>query len=60
MSLTEAKQIHIMSIQQSNQAVYYAHSGKLEDLSDGQTLLDHLSKVGEIAEQTLSGLVLKN
>ena len=40
-----------MSIQQSNQAVYYAHSGKLEDLSDGQTLLDHLSKVSEIAEQ---------
>lgn len=40
-----------MSIQQSNQAVYYAHSGKLEDLSDGQTLLAHLSKVSEIAEQ---------
>lgn len=34
-----------------NQAVYYAHSGKLEDLSDGQTLLAHLSKVSEIAEQ---------
>lgn len=40
-----------MPIQQSNQAVYYAHSGKLEDLSDGQTLLAHLSKVSEIAEQ---------
>ncbi|MEI6067554.1 MAG: CRISPR-associated helicase Cas3' [Methylococcaceae bacterium] len=40
-----------MSIQQSNQAVYYAHSGKLEDLSDGQTLLAHLSKVSEFAEQ---------
>ena len=51
MSLIEIKQIHIMSIQQSNQAVYYARSGKLEDLSDGQTLLDHLSKVSEIAEQ---------
>ena len=51
MSLIEVKQIHIMSIQQSNQAVYYAHSGKLEDLSDGQTLLDHLSKVSDIAEQ---------
>jgi CRISPR-associated endonuclease/helicase Cas3 len=51
MSLIEVKQIHIMPIQQSNQAVYYAHSGKLEDLSDGQTLFDHLSKVSEIAEQ---------
>lgn len=40
-----------MSIQQSNQAVYYAHSGKLENLSDGQTLLDHLYTVSEIAEQ---------
>ena len=40
-----------MSTQQSNQAVYYAHSGKLEDLSDGQTLLNHLGKVSEIAEQ---------
>jgi CRISPR-associated endonuclease/helicase Cas3 len=40
-----------MSIQHSNQAVYYAHSGKLEDLSDGQTLFAHLSKVSEIAEQ---------
>jgi CRISPR-associated endonuclease/helicase Cas3 len=38
-------------MQQSNQAVYYAHSGKLEDLSDGQTLLDHLSQASEIAEQ---------
>lgn len=40
-----------MSTQQSNQTVYYAHSGKLEDLSDGQTLLAHLSKVSEMAEQ---------
>ncbi|NOS76096.1 MAG: CRISPR-associated helicase Cas3' [Methyloglobulus sp.] len=40
-----------MPTQQSNQTVYYAHSGKLEDLSDGQTLFDHLSKVSEIAEQ---------
>lgn len=40
-----------MSIPQSNQAVYYAHSGNLEDLSDGQTLLAHLSKVSEMAGQ---------
>ncbi|MDZ4151720.1 CRISPR-associated helicase Cas3' [Methylicorpusculum sp.] len=40
-----------MPTKQSNQALYYAHSGKREDLSDGQTLLSHLSKVSEIAEQ---------
>jgi CRISPR-associated endonuclease/helicase Cas3 len=40
-----------MSIPQPAQAVYYAHSGKLENLSDGQTLFAHLSKVSEIAGQ---------
>jgi len=40
-----------MSTQQSKPTVYYAHSGKCEDLSDGQTLFDHLSKVSEIAGQ---------
>ena len=40
-----------MTSQKSNQSVYYAHSGTLEDLSDGQILLDHLSKVSEIAGQ---------
>jgi len=43
--------MHIMPTQQSNPTVYYAHSGKREDLSDGQTLLDHLSTVSEIAVQ---------
>lgn len=43
--------MHIMPKHQSNQPVYYAHSGALEDLSDAQTLFDHLSKVSEIAEQ---------
>ncbi|MGR9053310.1 MAG: CRISPR-associated endonuclease Cas3'', partial [Gammaproteobacteria bacterium] len=40
-----------MKKQQSNRPIYYAHSGVREDLSDGQTLFDHLSKVSEIAEQ---------
>lgn len=34
-----------------NQAVYYAHSGKLQNLSDGQILLTHLNNVSEIAGQ---------
>lgn len=40
-----------MPIQQPNQTVYYAHSGKLGDLSDGQSLLSHLSMASEIAGQ---------
>ncbi|MEQ1529556.1 MAG: CRISPR-associated helicase Cas3' [Methylococcales bacterium] len=40
-----------MPVQQPNQTIYYAHSGKFDDLSDGQILLAHLSKVSEIAEQ---------
>jgi CRISPR-associated endonuclease/helicase Cas3 len=40
-----------MPTQDSNQTIYYAHSGALEDLSDGQTLFDHLSMVSEIAGQ---------
>ncbi|MGZ5008484.1 MAG: hypothetical protein ACXWFI_12665, partial [Methylobacter sp.] len=40
-----------MPTQQSDQAIYYAHSGKLEDLSDGQTLPDHLYTASEIAGQ---------
>jgi len=40
-----------MPIQHSNQTIYYAHSGILEDLSDGQTLIDHLATVSEIAGQ---------
>jgi len=42
---------HVRAIDKAEQSVYYAHSGKLEDLSDGQTLIAHLSKVSEIAEQ---------
>ncbi|MCQ8127549.1 CRISPR-associated helicase Cas3' [Methylomonas rivi] len=40
-----------MPTQHLDQTVYYAHSGALEDLSDGQTLFDHLSEVSEIARQ---------
>jgi CRISPR-associated endonuclease/helicase Cas3 len=40
-----------MATQQSNQSLYFAHSGVLEDLSDGQTLIDHLTSVSEIAGQ---------
>jgi len=40
-----------MPTRHSNQTIYYAHSGSLEDLSDGQTLFDHLSAVSEIARQ---------
>jgi CRISPR-associated endonuclease/helicase Cas3 len=40
-----------MPTEYSNKTAYYAHSGTMEDLSDGQTLFDHLSEVSEIARQ---------
>lgn len=40
-----------MATQQSKQSLYFANSGVLEDLSDGQTLIDHLTSVSEIAGQ---------
>lgn len=49
--LIELNGIELVPTQQSNHTVYYAHSGTLDDLSDGQTLIEHLSKVSEIAEQ---------